>query len=337
MILVTGGTGFLGRHLVATLCRRGQRLRVLTRHPEQASWLATMPQVEVVRGDLTDAASVIGVAEGCEAIIHAAGLFSMWQGAGDFDATNVRGTVAIVEEALRAQVKRFVYISTIAVIGTPQVGRVVDEQHPPHPADAYQSSKLHAEQLVLAAQARGLPAIVVRPGAFYGPLGDYAFNRLFFTDPLRGILMQMDGGRYTIFPVYIQDVAEGTVLALEKGRVGEIYNLCGECLTHRQAFDHVVREAHLWFPRLNIPRWLGLGFARLLTAVARVTGREPFYPVGLKSYVFNDWDVSSQKAITELGFAPVPFAEGVRRTLAWIRQGRPREIAEVQCAQSADL
>lgn len=336
MILVTGGTGFLGRHLVATLCRQGYAQRVLTRAPERATALRRYPNVELVQGDLQRPETLHGVAAGCDYVVHAAGLFSMWSGAGDFYATNVMGTSELIAESLRAGVKRFVHVSTIAVIGKPQPGRIIDEEHPTDPQDDYQRSKLLAEQRVLAAVKDGLPAVVVRPGAFYGPLGNYAFNRLFFVDPMRGIIMQMDGGRYVIFPVYIQDVAEGIVLALSKGRIGEIYNLCGECLSHRAAFDVVVKEAGLWFPRLNIPRWVGINFARLLTSVSQITRREPFYPIGLRSYVFNDWHVSSAKAEQELGFQPTPFVEGVRRTLAWYRAGRPGDIAEVACS-NADL
>ncbi len=331
MILVTGGTGFLGRHLVAALCRRGHHLRVLTRDPQRATWLHQYPRVTAVVGDLQRPETLRGVAEGCQSVVHAAGLFSMWSGAGNFYATNVQGTAEIIEESLRAGVERFVHVSTVAVIGKPLPGRVIDEQHPTDPQDDYQKTKLEAEQRVLQAAARGLPAVVVRPGAFYGPLGNYAFNRLFFVDPMRGIIMQMDGGRYVIFPAYIQDVAQGIVLALEKGRIGEVYNLCGECLSHRAAFDVVVREARLRFPRLNIPRVIGLSFARLLTGIAQVTQREPFYPIGLQSYVFNDWRVSSAKAERELGFQSTPFVEGVRRTLAWYRAGRPSEIDEVRC------
>jgi dihydroflavonol-4-reductase len=330
-ILVTGGTGFLGRHLVGALCRRGYALRVLTRHPQRAAWLSRYPRVTIVEGDLQRPQTLRGLAQGCQAVVHAAGLFSMWSGAGDFYATNVQGTAELIEESLRASVERFVYVSTIAVVGKPIPGRVIDEQHPTDPQDDYQRSKLEAERRVLQAVERGLPAVVVRPGAFYGPLGNYAFNRLFFVDPMRGIIMQMDGGRYIIFPVYIQDVAEGIVLALMRGRVGEVYNLCGECLSHRAAFDIVTREAGLWFPRLNIPRAVGIQFARLLTSLSRWTRREPFYPIGLRSYVFNDWIVSSAKAAHELGFQPTPFEEGVRRTIAWYRAGRPLDIAEVRC------
>ncbi len=330
LIFVTGGTGFLGHHLVPSLCRAGYSLRILTRHPEAAPWLKLLPNVEVVRGDLLDKPLLEQHLTGCHAVIHAASLFSMWGDAGDFSATNVQGTENIVQAAINAKIEKFVYVSTVAVIGQPTPNLIVDEQHPPRPADRYQQSKLQAEQLILRCyQEQNFPALIVRPGAFYGPGGNYAFNRLFFTDPLRGLVMQMDGGDYIIFPTFISDAAVGIVLALEKGRAGEIYNLCGECLSHKAAFNIILRQAGIWRPRLNLPGWLGINFARFLTLVASITRIEPFYPIGLRSYVFHDWHVSSEKAKRELGFQPTPFEEGSRRTLAWYHAGRPEIVPEL--------
>jgi len=332
-IFVTGGTGFLGRHLVPTLCRAGYTLRVLTRTPDRHPWLRDLPRVEIVAGDLRDATLVTQAVQGSRRVIHAAGLFSMWHEAGDFDSTNVRGTENILQAAQAANVERMVYVSTIAVIGKPMEGRIIDEQHPISPADPYQASKWQAEQVVLSHIRQGLPAVIVRPGAFYGPMGDYAFNRLFFTDPMRGLIMQMDSGRYITFPVYIGDVAQGIRLAMAQGRIGEIYNICGECLTHRAAFDIVVKEAGLRWPRLNIPGVIGLGFSQFLSWFGHLTHREPFYPIGMRSYVFQDWPVSSDKAKRELKFQPTSFEEGVRRTIAWYKAGKPDMLPELICKE----
>jgi dihydroflavonol-4-reductase len=332
MIFVTGGTGFLGRHLLAKLCQQGEQVRVLTRHAAQHAWLSDYPNVTVIEGDLRNNADLSAALQGCQQVIHAAAKFSMWGREEEFQQTNVEGTQRLIEAAVRAGVQRLVYVSTIAVIGTPTPNRLIDEQHPARPADAYQASKLRAESVVLEAHKAGLlAAVVVRPGAFYGPLGDYAFNRLFFTDPMRGIIMQMDGGRYIQFPVFISDVVQGILLALAQGRGGEIYNICGECLSHRQVFDIVCREAGLRYPRLNIPKWLGIGFSHVLEGLSRLTGREPFYPINLRSYVFNDWQVSSAKAERELGFVPTPFAEGAAQTVAWHRQGRVNQLESLRC------
>lgn len=331
MIFVTGGTGFLGRHLIPHLCRAGYRLRVLTREPHKQTRLAHYPNVEIVQGDVRDGIPPALLAD-CEYIIHAAGLFSMWSDAGDFETTNVLGTRNLLAVAEQVGIKRFLYVSTVAVIGQPQQDIVLDEKHPPRPADPYQASKLKAEQLVRQAHLEGqLETVVIRPGAFYGPLGDYAFNRLFFTDPMRGIIMQMDGGHYIIFPAFIDDVAEGILLALEKGRSGEVYNICGDPLSHREAFDVICKEANLKFPRLNIPGFIGLRFAQFLTGLSHITRQEPFYSTGLRSYVFNDWRVNTDKAKRELGFVPTPFEEGARRTIAWYRAGKPTDLPELSC------
>lgn len=328
-VFVTGGTGFLGRHLIPTLVRAGWEVRVLARQPAAHPWLSRYPTVTAVQGDVTDAPTVLAAAQGADWIIHAAGLFRFWGDDALFDRTNVDGTWAVVAAALAVRPARFVHVSTIALIGEPQPGRLVDETHPPHPVDPYQRSKWRAEQIVQE-EAADLNAVIVRPGAFYGPLGQYAFNRLFFRDPLWGIIMQVNGGRYVTFPVYVGDVAAGLLLAGQRGQVGAVYNIVGDTLTHREVFDIVQAEAGIRVPRIRIPGWLGVGAARVLTAVSAITGREPFYPINMRSYVYNDWRCSNARARQELGFTPLEFHEGVRRTIAWYRAGRPASIPEVE-------
>jgi nucleoside-diphosphate-sugar epimerase len=326
-VLVTGATGFLGRHLLPALCRRGYAVRALVRQPEAHPWLAWSPNVVAVQGDVCDADAVTRALDGATAVIHAAGRFRFWGRDDDFQSVNVGGTQTVTAAARAAGVRRFVHVSTIAVIGHPEPGRIVDEEHPAHPADAYQRSKLDAERVI--AQA-GLDAVIVRPGAFYGPLGNYGFNRLFFRDPMRGLIMQMDFGRHLIFPAFVPDVADGVIRALESGRAGQVYNLCDAPITHRAAFDIVCAQAGLLWPRLSLPGWMGIASARALEFISRLTGREPFYPMNLRSYVYNDWRVSHEKAARELGFAATPFAEGARQTIVWYRAGQPDWLTELE-------
>lgn len=330
-IFVTGGTGFLGRHLIPLLCRAGHHLYVLTRTPEQHQWLRHYPNLVIIRGDIETGVDADVLAK-CDFIIHAAGLFSMWSGAGDFEATNVIGTENLLRTASSVDVKRVIYVSTLAVIGNPQPDLIIDEQHPPRPADPYQASKLRAEQITKHYHEQGLlETIILRPGAFYGPLGDYAFNRLFFTDPMRGLTMQMDGGKYFIFPAYIEDVAQSILLALTQGKSGEMYNICDAPIQHKEAFRIIRSQANIWYPPLNIPGIIGLNFARLLTVISEFTNTEPFYPISMRSYVFNDWNVTNAKAQQELNFEPTPFADGVRKTLAWYKSGKPDWYDDLRC------
>lgn len=332
MIFITGGTGFLGRHLVARLCREGHSLRVLTRNPEQHGWLNRYPHVEVIRGDLVDQHIIEQYLPGCRYVVHAGGLFRFWGDQKSFMETNYRGTENMLKVAATANIERFIHISSIAVIGEPDPTNIIDEAYPPNPVDDYQKSKFEGEQLALQYyQERGLPVVVLRPGAFYGPLGTYAFNRLFFRDPMRGIIMQINGGRYIIFPAYIADVVQGIIKAMEKGRVGEVYNICGDWISHKEAFDIVCEEANLHWPRPPIPGWLGITASRFLELLSVITRREPFWPINLRSYVYNNWRVSNQRAKHDLDFEPTSFREGAQRTIAWYRAGKPDDIEETRC------
>lgn len=331
-VFVTGGTGFLGRHLLGALCRSGYDVRVLTRDPERHPWLDHYPNTTPIEGDLTDVHQFQEAVYGCRYVIHAAGLFRFWGDEQAFMQSNALGTENMMHAATQAGVERVIHISSVAVIGEPDPTHIIDETAPPHPVEPYQQSKLEGEQIALRYCAdHNLPVIVLRPGAFYGPLGEYAFNRLFFKDPMRGIIMQINGGRYINFPVYIEDVVQGIFKALERGQVGEVYNICGDWISHKDAFDIICEEANLWYPRLKIPGWIGITTSRVLEVISAFTGREPFWPLNLRSYVYNDWRVSNDKARRELGFEPTDFREGARRTIAWYRAGEPDEIDETGC------
>ncbi len=307
-------------------------MRILTRNPQANAWLKHYPAVEIVAGDLQDADVLQRATEGCQYVIHAGGMFRFWGDEKIFATTNIQGTENVLEAARKAQVERFIHISTVAVVGEPDPNRIVDETHPAHPTDPYQRSKWQAEQIVMRYfHDFDLPVVVLRPGAYYGPLGQYAFNRLFFKDPMRGIIMQVDRGRYIIFPAYIEDVVQGVMKGLERGRFGEVYNICGDWITHREAYDIVCREANIHWPRLPIPGWLGINTARFLEALSVLTRAEPFWPLNLRSYVYNSWRVSSDKARRELAFVPTDFEVGARRTIEWYRAGQPEMLPELEC------
>ncbi len=319
-ILVTGATGFLGRHLAPLLVARGYAVRALVRPTSDTAFLDSLPVELAIAGDITDADGLARACTGCQAAIHAAGEFRFWGAAEAFHRTNVEGTRTFLETARAAGLRRVVHVSTIAVAGRIPPGQVIDETFPCDPQDPYQHSKLAAEVQALAHNdPPAFEVVVVRPGAYYGPGGRYGFNRLFFEEPLRGWRIRVDGGRHIQFPAFVPDVARGVLLALEKGRPGEIYNLCGESLSHNEANAIISRLAGISPRRFNAPRAAMLTLAWLTTRLAALTGREPFYPFNLRHYVFQDWRVSSEKARTELGFEPTPFEKGARQTLAWYR------------------
>ncbi|MEK7275777.1 MAG: NAD-dependent epimerase/dehydratase family protein [Chloroflexota bacterium] len=320
LILVTGATGFLGHHLIPALADSGYQVRALVRPTSQTDFLSSHG-VELAYGDVQDSDAVQTAIKGCDRVIHAAGRFRFWGDQHTFEQVNAFGTAHMLEAAKRNNVKSFIYISTVAVVGTPQPGRVIDETYPCRPEDSYQRSKYDAENLArMYHHGSGLPTVILRPGAFYGPWGHYAWNRLFFEDPLKGLRLQVHHGRRLTFPVFVPDVARAIIAALEKGRPGETYNVSGEPILHREANGIISKLADISDYRFNCPSPLMIWLAGVLTDVARRTGREPYYPINLAKYVFYDWNVSSEKARAELDFTPTPFEEGARQTVEWYRE-----------------
>ena len=321
MILVTGATGFLGHHLIPQLCAAGYAVKTLVRPSSDVRFLQEMGVELAYTNDISDPAAALAACQGCDQVIHAAGQFRFWGDSPSFWRTNVGGTSALLQAATAVGVQRFIHISTVVVIGkTPERG-LLDETARCYPQEPYQRTKYEAEQLALSYhREKGLPVIVLRPGAFYGPYGSYAFNRLFFEEPLRGWRIKVDGGRRITFPVYVPDVAQSVMLALSNGRVGETYHICSQSLDHNSVNSVISDLAGIGRWRISVPKWVVLALAKSWTAVSHLTHREPFYPINMAPYVFQDWRVSTHKAETELGFKPTPFRIGAQATLNWYRQ-----------------
>ena len=320
MILVTGATGFLGHSLIPKLLDAGEAVRVLVRPTSDIAFLEAYDVEVAYTDDISNQEAALAAAQGCRAIVHAAGHFRFWGDYESFAGTNVEGTRALLEAARQVGVERFIHISTVAVIGEPIPGKMIDENYPCDPIDNYQRSKVEAERLVHQYCARfQLPAIILRPGAFYGPWGSYAANRLFFAEPLKGWRIKVNGGRHVTFPVFVPDVATAIVLALAKGRVGHTYNIADRSISHQEFYDMVSDAANISRWRLNVPSHFVILLARMWTWLSTYTHREPFYPINMAHYVFADWVVTSEKARRELGFVPTPIEEGIQATVDWYK------------------
>lgn len=320
LIFVTGGTGFLGRHLVDFLLKEGYRVRMLVRSTSDISWLPE-GQVDIVTGDITDFQALNQGVGGCKYVIHAAGHFRFWGAKQQFESTNILGTENICKAVLENRVERLVYISTVAVVGQPRHGEIIDEETICHPKDDYQKSKYAAERMIIGmANSHDLPGVILRPGAFYGPGSRYGFNRLFIEEPMRGWRVQIDNGRHFTFPVFILDVPPAILKALKIGTPGEIYNISDQSITHTELNKIIspLLEISTW--RLNVPSFIMIALAGFMELISKITRREPYYSLNLRHYVFGDWRVLSEKARRELDFVPTPIDEGLRKTVAWYKE-----------------
>jgi nucleoside-diphosphate-sugar epimerase len=250
-ILVTGATGFIGHRLVEYLALHyGANVRALVRNYGPAVHLARLP-VELVSGDLLQPDSLARVMDGCDLIFHcAAGMSGSDESR---RSVTVEGTRHLLDAAARANVSRFVHVSTVAVHG-PNPGPVIDESLPlAHSNDLYADAKLDAEQLVFAyGRDRGVPVTVLRPTVVYGPRsGSWTLGPI--TQMKRGTFTLIEGGEGSAHHVYVDDVIQGLLLAATRPEaVGEAFILSsGESVPWRHFFSHYARLLGIDLPDLT--------------------------------------------------------------------------------------
>ncbi|HEX5303346.1 MAG TPA: NAD-dependent epimerase/dehydratase family protein [Streptosporangiaceae bacterium] len=327
-VLVTGGNGFVGRHLVAALQDRGDLVRVLALPGEDASWLRHRG-VTVYRGDIREPASLAEPADGADAVLHLAAMMDVWRPLEDYRAVNVTGTENICRAALTAGVRRFVHMSSSSVYGV-ALGRPADESFPLAPfGDPYPVTKAAGDRLVQRMiAAEHLPAVIIRPDQIFGPGDELHFGHM--ADRLRagrGILA--GSGDNAIPLVYVADVVRGLLLALDHDRApGQAYNITTDRpLTQKQLLHAIAEEIGASAPRIRVPyRALyaaGYLAERLATVVPSVT-RPPITRLGV-TFFGADNRYSIGKARRELGYAPqVDLRDGIRITARWyLRRDRP--------------
>lgn len=319
--LVTGGAGFIGRHLVEALVARGESVRVLDNAPGRGMPAA----VEVIRGSVTDPPTVRQALRGVRRLYHLAGNPNLWvPDKAEFEAVNYGGTRIVLAEAERSGVERIVFTSTESILcgerprklraSTDEtVQRDIGEMVGP-----YCRSKLLAEQEALAAAARGQPVVIVNPTLPLGP-GD-----LKVTPPTRMLLGFLNG----CYPAYldcsfnmidVRDIALGHVLAAERGRFGERYILGNRDIRLSALLDVLHRLTGAAMPRLRVP--YGLAYLTALVGellADRVTRRPPTAPLTGVRLARHPTRFDASKATRELGLAPRPFEQTLSEAIAWM-------------------
>jgi dihydroflavonol-4-reductase len=320
--LVTGATGFVGSAVARVLAARGHDLRLLTRASSDRRNLEGL-EAEVVTGDLTDPASLVRAAAGCRYVVHVAADYRIW--VPDREAmmrANVDGAVAMVRAAARAGAERIVHCSSVAALGLIGDGSVADEDTPTNPDDfigIYKQSKYRAERAVLElALAESLPVVVVNPAAPVGP-------RDIKPTPTGKMILDAAAGRVPAYIdtglniVHVDDVAEGHVLALEKGRIGERYVLGGQNMLLKDVLALVADVAGRRPPSIQLPEAVVWPIAFVMEKLAGVTGIAPIMTRDHLKMARKKMFYSSAKATAELGYSPRPVRLAVEDAVAWFR------------------
>jgi nucleoside-diphosphate-sugar epimerase len=316
-VFVTGGTGFIGGHVVRQLRERGDEVVAWVRNPEKGASLAALG-AELRTGDLSDRAALAAGMGGCDAVIHGAAVYEVGIPRSERPAmyeTNVVGTENTLGAALDTGIGKVVYVSTVGAFGNTH-GEVVDESYE-HPAQSftsyYEETKYEAHQVAKRLIAEGLKCVIVQPGGVYGPDDHSALGKQML-DFLDGRMPFVPFADLGMNMVHVDDVATGVLLALDKGEVGESYVLGDEITTMRGLMDATAKVAGKRAPRANIPTSLLKVAAPFGPVIGKLMGQPPNMRELISSSDGVTFWAKQDKAVRELGFAPRGLETGLRQT-----------------------
>ena len=319
---VTGGTGFVGANLVRSLLRQGHEVRALVRHQSNLDNLKSL-DIELVRGDLNDELSQF--MSGCQVLFHVAAQYSLWQSdRQSLYLNNVLGTSNILTCARQAGIQRTVYTSSVAAIGVKQKD-IADETYQ-SPVEKligdYKKSKYYAEQEAIKAVKLGQDIVIVNPST---PIGAYDLKptptgEIIVRFLRRKMPFYLDTGLNLID---VQDVAQGHILALEKGKTGDRYILGNQNLTFKQLLAKLEKITGLPAPKSTIPYWLPYSVAWLEENVLAKLGRTPTVALDGVRMSQQKMFYDASKAVAELGLPQSNIDLALTEAVKWFTRKSP--------------
>lgn len=320
-ILVSGANGFVGSAVVRALLRHGYAVRALVRPSSNSANLDGL-DVNVAQGDLLDRASLERALAGCEGLFHVAADYRLWaREPREIRRANLRGTHNILLAAQNCGIKRIVHTSSVATLGLHADGTPADETTPACLADMigeYKRSKFLAEALARRSERAGQDIVIVNPAAPVGP-------RDRKPTPTGRTILDAARGRMPAYVdtslcvVHVDDVAEGHVLAYERGQSGRRYVLGGENMSLRAILQAIAEITDRHGPWLKLPHAAVLPVAYIAETWARISGHTPTITVDGVRLARHHMYFSSQRAETELGYRARPAREALADAIQWFR------------------
>lgn len=320
IVLVTGGSGFIGSHLAEHLLSRGHTVRCLVRKTSNVSVLNDK-QVELYYGDILHPESIEPAVKGAGMVYHLAAAMTGDYAREDFFRVNVSGTRNLLDACTRfaSDCAKFVYVSSISASGPRHDMTALTEDSPCRPVDCYGESKLQAEETVLQYRSK-VPLVIIRPPLVYGP-GDK--NPLTVLRHMRMVsrgfyIVRGSEKRYTSI-IYVRDLAEGLVLAGESIRSGgQTYFMCNEKpVTYEDICQLTAKALQKKAVRIRIPSFIFTGRKSLLRILDRLMKTERLKRIDRPPH----WICDGSKAHKELGFfARTPLPDGIRDTALWYKE-----------------
>lgn len=320
---VSGATGFIGKALVKHLAEHGYGVHALYRDEKKAESIR-LPGVKLFRGDILDEASIRTAMKACTGAFHLAAYAKVYEkDISRIYHLNIRGAVNVMKAAVSEGAGRVVITSTAGIFG-PSGSKPVDEDSVPDGYFIdYEHSKAILQEVVQSHYLAGVDVVSVHPTRVYGP-GELSDSN--------GVTRMIDlyrKGKWRIIPgdghsvgnyVYIEDVVQGHILAMEKGKRGRSYILGGENLSYKGLFEELALQTSQKPLMLRLPVPVMITAAGLMTGVTKITGKGPAITPALARKFSKNFEVSSERAMAELGYKPVPFSTGLLQTLNWLNQ-----------------
>ncbi len=323
-IFITGSTGFIGVPLIQKLATLGNTVHALYRSEEKKKKLSH-PNIKFFNGDIMNIESLKKAMNGCEHVYHIAAFTNVWAKHKNliFDL-NVTGTKNVLDVALATGVKKVIYTSTAGILG-PSIQEKIHE-NTERQLDyflEYERTKAEAEKLIKTYLKKDIEIAIVNPTRVYGP------GVLSKSNSVTLIIRSYLAGKWRLIPgngksignyVFIDDVVNGHILAMKNGRNGERYLLGGSDLSYLDFFSILKKVTGKNQMMLKVPLFFMFFMAHSMMLLTKIFNTSPLItPALIKKYNYS-WEVSSQKAINELGYNITPFETGATQTVQWINK-----------------
>lgn len=328
---VTGGTGFVGSHLIERLVKEGYEVRVLVLESEDPSWLESLG-VECVRGDMTDPPEKLreGIA-GATHFFHCAAWVAEWAPRHKMVNINVKGLGNLLEGLRAVKLKRFVYVGSIVVYGDRDQVNLSESARFVRTGDSYNYTKIECERLLWHfARQTGLPVAILRPPYIYGERDNKFFPRC-FKELLHHKWIYLNGGRIPFALVDVHNVVEACILAAEREEaIDEGFIITdGESMTRRELVELICDEMGYDRPWISFPRGFAKTMCPVADAMATFCGWDTTFMINWFLYHFAGvqltYDISKARRL--LGYEPKsPMRESLRRTIRWFKENHPEYL-----------
>ena len=320
-ILLTGADGFLGTNITRELLGKGYQVRAFIQ-PGRPTELLDELDIEKMPGDILNPEDILKALEGCDALIHAAANTSIWPSRSEIvRKVNIEGTRNVVDAALKAKIRRMVYVGTANTFG------FGDEKDPGHEGKPYasghykmdyQDSKYEAHLVVMEAiKTRGLPCVIVNPTFMFGPYDSKPSSGAMivgvYNKKVPGYTL---GGRNFI---KVKDAAVGVSNALTMGEIGECYILGNVNLTYKEIFGKIAKVTGVKGPRIGLPKWIVLIFGYMNSTIASLTKKAPAVTYEMAKISNDKHFFTAAKAVKHLNLPQNPIEEGIQECFDWLK------------------